>query len=200
MMEEKLATIETFIDISDDIFYATRHTCEQVIKNSSSFAPMLTFFASSDKVSTTVVVNSYPSFEETLLRISEALYLYSPLNAHAVMVSINSDIHDDDGNYISSSLNTFTLSDAYAFITTMPYSVDDKLNVSWYTEKFETSNVLDKNFEGISKEMVNLFYMFTHVENSPYTVQEVLSYLTFVGATISIHENTPISFYDMTPQ
>lgn len=200
MMEDKLATIETIISISDDVFYATRDTCEKAIKQVGSFHPMITFFASEDKVSATVVVNSHPSFQDTLSRISEAMYLYPPLKAHAAMIAINSDIHDDNGNWLSSSLNVFTVCEEYAFITTMPYSVDESRNVHWFTDQFETSNVLDKNFEGISKEMVNLFFMFTHIDSAPYTVQEVLSYLTYVGASINLQEEMPIAFYDMTPQ
>jgi hypothetical protein len=198
-MENKTATIKNVVSIADDTLYAMRHTCETIIANKTSFHPMLTFFSSEDKVALSAVVNSSDNFEQTLVRISESLYLYPPLKAHAVMIAINSDLHDDSGNYLSSSLNVFTLSEIYGFFTTMPYTVDSQSKVTWHDDKFETVNVLDGQFEGISKEMVNLFYMFTHMDYPPYTVQEVLSYLSFVGTIVNFHETTPISFYDMTP-
>lgn len=200
-MTDTKITIDSIIDKPDDALYAFRHTCEQVIEKSAGFHPMLTFYAASDEPAITIVVDSSgTTFQHTLARLAEALYLYAPLKAHAVLIAINSDINNEDGKYIHSSLNVFTLSDLSAFVTSMPYTVTSTNQVTWLNDQFTTENILDKNFDGLSKEMVNLFYMLTHIDGSPYTVQELLSYLSYVGAAIQIHNDMNISFYDMTPQ
>lgn len=196
-MKPKEVALNNLCSITDNIFDALRYTAEALVSSGKSIAPTLNFLESEDSLSITVVPPPGDRFQDTLSRIAEALYLYSPMKSHAVMITLNSDICDDYGNKISSALNTFTLSDDYAFFTTMPYTITSSNSIIWHSDQNKTEHLLDKQFEGLSKEMVNLFYAMTHIDHSPYPVQEILSYLTFVGTAFEIHAKIPIAYYDM---
>lgn len=198
-MEDTKPKIHDICSKADEEFDLLRMTLEQMISQNHSFNPMMTFFSARDKRSAALVIPPQSETVQTIARISECLYLYTPMRSHCVFITLPSDIDDDDGKFLSHSISTFLLSDECAFLKIMPYTIDSNNKVVWTTEKFETLNILEKNFQGLSKEMVNLFYMFTHLEDAPYTVQEVASYLTFVGIEVLFDKNLEVLYYNMLP-
>lgn len=199
-MENKIATINDAFPNIDAELDVLRLTLEQVASKSSVFHPIINFFDSDNQRLATVVVHSQSTFDSTLCRMAEALYLYPSLASSSAIIALVGDMLDDDGNHTHSVLSAFTITEDYGYVTSMPYSIDSSNNITWMTDQFESTNVLDKHFEGVSKEMLNMFYMFSHMERGPYTVHELATYLTFVGTSVQFSDKIKVSYYDMTPQ
>ena len=174
-----------------------RSTFELQFSQEKSFSPMMTFYNSLQQRMIALVTPPQDSFELTLQRISEALHLFPSLATHTLFVTMKSEIQYED--HSTDILTTFVLSEDYGYLVTMPYSIDSTGNVVWQSESFVYENLMDKEFSDLSQEMVDLFYMYTHMANSPFVVQEILSYLSFIGFSIELFHSIKITYYDMTP-
>jgi hypothetical protein len=189
-----LQDIKDICPIIDEELLVLRSTLEENVSHDSPYCPMITFFNYPDKRQCAVVPVRQVEFSDTLARIAEALYLYSALNCTYAIVSLSSELHDENQNKTADCINVFLLEENSAHMINMPYTVSGK-NVTWLYEKFSSVNVANHEFEGISKEMINMFYMFTHLEDPLYTVQELLSFLGINGAGIHAFPGLNVSYF-----
>jgi len=97
-------------------------------------------------------------------------------------------------------LQLFLISEYRGYIIQLPYTKNQDKTITWHSDQFTTQNLLDTNFEGPTKDMINLFFMFTHLDSSPYTVHECLSYLTYSGASLQIFDSLKIAYYSAIHQ
>lgn len=174
-----------------------RSVLENNISNEKNFSPMLTFFSDPTTRKLAVVTKIHDNFIDTLSHISSALFLYPAINAHHAIVSMYSEIHDDDGNKTAEAINSFLISEDYGIIITMQYTVSNN-TVTWLYDNFECVSISDAPFTGISKEMANMLFMYTHMEKPVYTVQELLSYLSYSGAAVHQFGEQKVTYYHMS--
>ena len=182
----------------DEELSVIRSVLEDSVTNGESFAPMLTFFDSPTTRRIAVVTNVHQQFADTLVEISSALFLYSALNAHHATLCLHSDIQDDNGNKTAEAVNVFLISEDYGVLITMQYTLSNN-TVTWLYDNFECVSIADAPFTGISKEMVNLLFMHSHMDKPPYTVQELLSYLSYSNAGIHQFGDSQVTYYQMSP-
>ena len=174
-----------------------RAVLENSVTNGKSFSPMITFFSDPSTRTIATVTKVHEDFVDTLSHISSALFLYPALNAHHAIITLHSEIHDDDNNKTSDAINTFLISEDYGIIITMHYTVSNN-TVTWLYDNFECVSIADAEFTGISKEMANMLFMYTHMEKPAYTVQELLSYLSYSGAAIHQFGEQKVTYYHMS--
>ena len=191
-----LQDIKDLCPVIDEELLVLRGTLEENVSHGYNYRPMVTFFKFPDVRQCAVVPNPQVEFTDTLARIAEALYLYPALDSSYAVVSLLSELHDDDNNKTAECLNVFVLEEDSAHMINMPYTVSDK-NVNWLYDKFSSVNVSNHEYEGISKEMINMFYMFTHLEHPLYTVQEVLSFLGISGAGVHVFPGVNVSYFSV---
>jgi hypothetical protein len=177
-----LQDIKDISPIIDEELLVLRSTLEENVSHDYPYRPMITFFGYPDKRQCAVVPVPQIEFSDTLARIAEALYLYSALNSTYAIVSLSSELYDENENKTSDCINVFLLEENSAHMINMPYTASGK-NVTWLYEKFS------------SKEMINMFYMFTHLEDPLYTVQELLSFLGINGAGIHAFPGLNVSYF-----
>lgn len=191
-----LQDIKEICPVIDEELLVLRGTLEENVSHDYNYRPMVTFFQSSHARQCAVVPNPQIEFTDTLARIAEALYLYPALNSSYAVVSLLSELHDDDNDKTAECLNVFVLEEDSAYMINMPYTVSHK-NVNWLYDKFTSVNVSNHEYEGIAKEMINMFYMFTHLEHPLYTVQELLSFLGISGAGVHVFPGLNVSYFSV---
>ena len=174
-----------------------RSVLEETVAAGKSFCPMLTFFDSPTTRKIAVATKIHQDFGDTLSEISAALFLYSSINAHHATLCLHSDIQDDDGDKLSEAINLFLVSEDYGFMITMQYTVSNN-TVTWLYDNFECISIVDAPFTGVSKEMVNMLFMHSHLEKPVYTVNELLSYLSYIDVDIHQFGDSPTLYYNMS--
>ena len=194
-----LENIKETCSIIEDEISVLQQTLQEHLINDHSYSPMITFFTSPDTRALAVVPPNQPSFQDTLVRMSEIFYIYSPLASHCCVISIDSTIKNDQGSDID-CFHVFVISEEQGYVIMLPYSKDSSNNLTWHSEDFTAQNILDTEFQGQTKEMINLFYTFTHLNSPPFTVNECLSYLSHVGAAILVFDSFKINYYNSEKQ
>lgn len=174
-----------------------KHTVEKCSSNNGHYSPMLTFMSSVDKRMLTVTIPHQDNHENTFVRIAETLHLYSSLRAYSVVVSmiVKKQINNQEYN----ALAVFALTSDFAGIISIPYTLDSSNVVTWHDDLFEMENVDDQDFDPTTKDMITMFFFFTHIENPAYTASEVLSYLSRIGCALYMFDNFDVPYFDLTP-
>jgi len=172
---------------------------ESVHSSGKKYQPMLTFFSDSKTRFITLTIPFQENFNDSLIRISESLHLYSAINAHCVTLSFNANLEKDGSIY--DTLIIFLLSEDSAWQINLPYSFNPDNSIIWMNDLFEINQILKENMdsiENLTKDMLTMFYVYTHIDSSPYTFSEILSFLSTTGAAAALHTDQEISFYDLS--
>lgn len=174
-----------------------KHTVEKCVLEGGRYSPMLTFMSSISERMLTVTIPYQDNYEDTFLRIAEVLHLYSALESYSVVVSLSAKKEINNQQY--DVLTVFTLTDNYAGILSIPYTVDSSKVVIWHDDLFEMENIDDQDFDPTTKDMITMFFFFTHIEKPAYSASEVLSYLSRIGCAIYMFDKFNVSYFDLTP-
>lgn len=174
-----------------------KHTVEKCVSQNSNYLPMLTFMSTADDRMLTVTVPRQDNHEDTFVRIAEVLHLYSAIEPYSVVVSLSTKKEINNQHY--DALTIFILTSDFAGILSIPYTVDSSNTVLWHDDLFEMENVDDQDFDPTTKDMITMFFFFTHIEKPAYTASEVLSYLSRIGCAIYMFDKFDVSYFDLTP-
>jgi len=191
-IKEECAIIDEEINILQNVLMDTA-------SRDAKYHPMITFFKNEKTRQVVVTPAPQQSFSNTLSKLAEALYLYPCLDSSCALISLDSIIKNSDNQEID-CLQLFLISEYRGYIIQLPYTKNQDKTITWHSDHFTTQNLLDTNFEGPTKDMINLFFMFTHLDSSPYTVHECLSYLSYSGASLQIFDSLKIAYYSAIHQ
>lgn len=194
-MTYDLDRIKEECSIIDEEINILQNVLMEVTSRNAKYHPMVTFFKNHNTRQVAVTPVPQNSFPETLAKIAETLYLYPCLNSSCAIISLDSIIQNSDNQQLD-CLQIFVISESQGHIVQLPYSKNQDNTVTWHTDQFQTENLLSTNFEGSTKDMINLFFMFTHLDSSAYTVHECLSYLSYSGAGVQVFDSLKIAYYD----
>lgn len=174
-----------------------KHTVEKCVAQNGHYSPMLTFMSSRDERMLTVAVPHQNNLEDTFVRIAEVLHLYSAINSYSVILSMVTKKEINDYQY--DTLTVFTLTSDFAGILSIPYTVDSSNVLTWCDDLFQMEDIDDQDFDPTTKDMITMFFFFTHVEKPAYTASEVLSYLSRIGCAIYMFDKFDVPYFDLTP-
>lgn len=171
-------------------------TLEANFRQNINYSPMLTFFGPDNKRQIAVVIPSAETFEDTVIRLTEALHLYVALNSNCVTISLRTKTTHNNNNY--DTLNLFLLSETHAWQLTYPYSIDDSNNIVWHNDLHEIEAVDEIEYDSNIKEMITAFYCMTHLIQPAFTVSEIISYLSSQNAAIQLLDGQKIAYIDFS--
>jgi len=174
-----------------------KHTIEKCVAEKTSYSPMLTFMSSVDTRTLTVVIPNQNNYEDTFVRLAEVLHLYAAIEAYCVVISISTKKEIDNKQY--DVLTIFNLTSDFAGIISIPYTVDSSNALTWHDDLFQIEDIDDQDFDPTTKDMITMFFFFTHIEKPAYTASEVLSYLSNIGCALYMFENFNVPYFDLTP-
>lgn len=194
-MTYDLDRIKEECSIIDEEINVLQNVLMEVASRGAKYHPMVTFFENQNTRQVAVTPAPQPTFNDTLTKIAETLYLYPCLGSSCAVISLDSIIQNSD-NQTLDCLQIFVISESQGHIIQLPYTKNEDNTILWHTDQFQTENLLSTNYEGSTRDMINLFFMFTHLDASAYTVHECLSYLSYSGAGIQIFDSLKIAYYD----
>ena len=163
--------------------------------NSTKIAPLIVFFTSPETRYIVASSSASGDFADVVCRISEVMNIYPLIDAHAAVISMNTNVEIDDD--VVSAINTFVISYEQAWSITTPYEVYGN-EVVWWNDKVNIELIDDLQLDDESRQMVSMFYMYVHVNDVHFTMSELLSYLSTMDTAINFIEDDAPPFFDMS--
>jgi len=162
-----------------------------------SFIPMVTYFSNPSTLEMTIEAIPYSDKDDMYKIMNEMLHFYSASKSHSFIFAF--DIRKTTYNQNNPDSKTATPTDALSLsfvseessgIFTMPYQIVDN-KVDWVVSEFELSNMVEddptKKYQG---DMVELYYLMTHLEGPLFTVPQLLNYYSYRGYNFMIPDTT----------
>jgi hypothetical protein len=169
-------------DIEEEI-PIIRTTVENVILKGDIPSPMLVFYNSTSERGLVVAPSSdEDTFLSRMRSVADTLHLYRSMEAAAVTVTFASKIELD--NTLYELLNIFVMNDDYAFSIRLPFIINEDQSVNWFTQLDEATPVDEIELDDTGRDMVSMFYHYTHADKIGFSPSDILSYLACKGAAI----------------
>lgn len=169
----------------------TKLLFEKMHEQNLEYSPMTVFFSNASERSVVCSIAPETDYNNLIVRFSEVLFLYSALQAHCVFVS-----YLDTYESSSPCLRIYLLSNTKAWRITFNYSVDADNRITWLDDISESFT--DIELTPSLHELATVLFMHTHIDNSPFTSAEVLSYLSTLSCSIKLLGSKPLSYYDFS--
>lgn len=160
-----------------------------------TFCPMIVFY-NDPNTKSIVVVPQYSNDHSIMMRsIADTMHLYTALNSFCATICFTSKGIIDDSQ--TDLLNIFIVSDDAAFHVQAIFNIEND-RIVWN----DNLNYIDVNdnsneFSEKSKDFFSMLYNYSHIENNPFSAQEILSYLSSRGAEIA-QINSNILYVDFS--
>lgn len=154
---------------------------ENCASRNETFVPMVVFYSTDNKEMVVAPVCS-ETFQSKMTAIAEVMHLHSTMNAHASVVNFVTKVVIDDVEY--QMLNMYALSQDNAYVIQIPYLINDKF-VEWQNDHASCTSIDHLETDDVAKNVLSMFYHFTHIQNPGFRTEEILSYLSFKGAEIA---------------
>ena len=181
-MDNKLESVKNYIQEIESEIAVMKMVVESSISKGHGFVPMVVFYSNSTTKEFVVAPESGNTFDSKMKAISEVLHLYSAANCHAAIVSFTIKAEINDQTY--DLVNMYALSSDNAYVIQIPFLVEDN-KIEWQNDMFSCTSIDELETDSIAKNVLSMFYHFTHIENPGFTAEELMSYLSFKGAQIA---------------
>jgi len=127
-----------------------------------------------------IVSRPYVDQTDYISSIAEMMYAYSALSASSAVIVLDSNI-TKNGNIIGNCLNVYLISSDKAHAITIPYEHISDNKVNWKLSEEIIKEIDMSTNSGMPSEMLELSYAFSHVDDPPFSMPELLSYYTSMG-------------------
>jgi hypothetical protein len=160
-----------------------------------SYRPRIVFFDFFGNKTFGVVSRPYVDQTDYITCIAEMMYSYSALDASSCVLVLDSYLIKN-GQNIGSCLHCYFVGDRTANVVTLPYIYNESGDVMWDESK-DTSESIDlKDHDGITQQMVELLYAFSHIDTPPFKMNELLSYYSSLNYHFRSFKDLGISYID----
>ena len=165
---------------------AIKHTFQKTTEeNPNSFKPFAVFFKDRDTKSFICSCREILDEEDYYVAISEMLFAYSAIEAHAVLLAI--EISKTINQIKYDVLEVYMGFDDYCVIYTMPYTLEnnsvvwnDMLSDSFTIEKMEKAFDTSSNMES-SIQIIESLYLHSHQDRSSFQLYQLISFFNSAG-------------------
>lgn len=182
--------IKPLVDNIEGEVAAFKMVLQNCSDNNEDFVPMCVFYTDKDTKAMVVAGASGDTFLEKFLSLSEVMHLYRPIRASSVLIAMSTIMIHEQNEYKALAISA--LSDEHAWNIIMPYTVHGK-DVTWLDDIAYINPVDREDADETGRDLFSMLYVFTHMEASGLTAEEILSYLAYKGA--AIHQvNTNIRY------
>ena len=154
----------------------------QVIKANgpNTFSATVVVFNSDKELSAIVTSRPVSGKEDLYQSLCEILFLPVSIRSELFIVITDTVIRDpEDDNSKQDAMNMTFVSPDFCFIYTLPYKIEDANEVIFDYDQSHMISVIkeDEAAAAAAGDMLELFYIFSHVENTgPFHIDDVLAY------------------------
>jgi hypothetical protein len=160
-----------------------------------NYRPRIVFFDFFGNKSFGIVSRPYADQTDYISCIAEMMYSYTALDSSSCVLVLDSYLTKNKQN-IGNCLYCYFVADKKASVVCMPYSYNDNGDVVW-NESEDTSDTIDlKDHEGMTQQMVELLYTFSHIDDAPFKMNELLSYYSSMNYHFRSFKELGISYID----
>lgn len=165
------------------------------ISGAGSYKPRLALFDGSKELKLVISARPYVDFTDFKCVIAEMLYSYTSFKSKSCILVLDSEIKVDDIK--KDCLNLYLMNNSYCHNIQLLYEVVDD-TVVWNDNDFRCQSIDLKDHEYSSQEMVELLYVYIHLDNSPFSAHELLSYYSSQNYVFRSFKDLNISYVDFS--
>ena len=193
----KLDELEHYCSSPEEQLRNIQLAFEQIVSltpEDPTYRPRLALFDSSKELQIAISAKSYKGLTEYKSAIAEMLYAFSAFQAHACILVLDSHVKDND-KVIGECLNLYFISSEQCHIVQLMYSINNT-DVIWLDSDHRFSQIDLKDHSSVSNEMVEMLFVFTHLDDSPFKPAELLSFYSHEGYQFRSFKELGISYVD----
>lgn len=198
-MTLKMSALQAYVDSPEQEIKNITSSFSDHVKlagKDTPYRPRLVFFDFFNKKSFGIVSRAYVDQTDFISSVAEMMYAYKSLDASACVLVLDSFLLKD-GKNIGNCLYCYFICDDSAHVVCLPYSYDND-QVVWDLSS-QTSESIDlKHHDGITQQMIELLYVYSHIQNSPFQLSDLLSYYSSMGYQFKAFKNLKVSYIDYT--
>lgn len=142
-----------------------------------------------------IVSRPYVDQTDYISSIAEMMYAYTGLSASAAIIVLDSNI-TKNGAVIGNCLNAYLISSDTAHALTIPYDHSSDNKVIWKSSEELIKEVDMNTNSGMPLEMLELSYAFSHIDQPPFSMSELLSYYTSMGFIFKAFKKLNYTYID----
>lgn len=196
-MSVNIKEIDAYVSDAEEELKNIRSSFSDHVKmaGKDSYRPRIVFFDFFGTKTFGIVSRPYADQTDYLASIAEMMLSYSALDASSCVLVLDSYLVKN-GQNVGSCLYCYFIGDRTAHVVCLPYSYNNTNDIIWDDSK-ETSESIDlKDHNGITQHMVELLYTYSHVETSPFKMNELLSYYSSKNYHFRSFKELGISYID----
>lgn len=196
-MTIKLDELEHYCSLPEEQLNNIQYAFQQVVslsEGSPVYRPRLALFNADKELIFSISSKDYNGATQYKSSIAEMLYSYSAFNSHACILVLDSQVTEAD-TVVGDCLNLYFISSTSCHLVQLMYQVSGS-EVTWLIDKHRFSSIDLKDHDTVSHEMVEMLFVFTHLESSPFQVRELLSYYSYNNYQFRTFKNFQMSYVD----
>lgn len=155
----------------------------------NSFIPMAIFLDSSGDVKLALTAREWVDKDDMYKTFSEMLFAFSAVQADCFMFANDVRItkYEPEAPHSKTmeaqdAVNIAFVSKESSALVSVPYSVEDNNYVNWHFDLSLTSPLSKENpTEVYQGDMVELFYVMSHIDSSPFSPAQLINYYSLKG-------------------
>jgi len=159
------------------------------------YRPRLAVFDNSLELTFAIAARPYDGASDYKATIAEMLYSFQALEAHSCILVLDSHVKDNDDSLIGDCLNLYFMSSIYCHVVQLMYSIADG-DITWHDDQYRFSQIDLKDHESVSQEMIEMLFVFTHLDNAPFTPQELFSFYSSQNYQFRSFKDLNINYVD----
>lgn len=198
-MPIKLAALQDYVNNPEEEIKNITSSFSDHIKlvgKDTPYRPRIVFYDFFGNKSFGIAARPYADQTDYITCIAEMMYAYSALKAEACVLVLDSFI-TKNGQNVGSCLYCYFIGDKSANVVCLPYSYSED-QVVWDLSK-QTSEEIDlKDHDGMTQQMVELLYSYSHLDKTPFSLSDLLSFYSSVNYQFRSFKNLRTSYIDYT--
>jgi hypothetical protein len=163
------------------------------LSGSTSYRPRLGLFDKDQQRIIALASRPYSGLSDFKSSIAEMMYSYCAFEAKSCILVIDSIVTDSNGN--KDCLNLYFMSYDYCHVVQLMYTMENE-TVIWDESDVRCESIDLKDHAHISQDMIELLYIYIHIDESPFKPHELLSYYTSVGHQFREFKKLGVSYVD----
>lgn len=162
-----------------------------------SFIPMCIYLDSKGKVMLALTSRPWSDKDDMYKSFAEMLYAFNPIECECVVFVNDVRITKYESKEPHSktaeaqdAINISFISKESSALVNVPYSVKENNDVSWHFDLAVISPLSKEDpTELYQGDMVELFYVMSHIDSAPFSMAQLVNYYNFKGFTYQISDD-----------
>jgi hypothetical protein len=196
-MTIKFDELEHYCSAPEEQMNNIQYAFQQTVSLSDGhplYKPRLALFNSDKELIFSISAKDYSGLTEYKSAIAEMLYSFSAFNSHSCILVLDSNVTEGD-KVIGDCLNLYFISSTSCHMVQLMYKIEAS-ETTWLSHDHRFSSIDLKDHETVSHEMVEMLFVFTHLDSSPFTSRELLSYYSLNNYQFRSFKDFKTSYVD----